>query len=33
MNVYEGFTRNAMIKLIDRDKAFLMASRDIHPGE
>lgn len=29
----EGLTRNASIKLASKDKAFLMASRDINPGE
>ena len=33
MDVYEGLSRNATIKLLSKDKAFLMANRDIMPGE
>jgi hypothetical protein len=29
----EGVNRNASIKLLEKDKAFLMASRDIEVGE
>ena len=31
MDVFEGLSRNATIKLLSKDKAFLMANRDIMP--